>query len=220
MSNKPVPSVPNVNPNDLFAIGRDRKRRIEFLRRYFAINPKAVQKEIAEMLGVDERTIKRDMQAIKAAAGERVIDQVPTVAEILETYDIITQDAMADAARVDPASNARAGHRNTALKAQQQMFDALVRLGYLREAPKEVRYGGSPGSGPIRLTLEGEANAAVLEFHEVDDDTAGRGVDDVYPAPSDAEGDAQTDGVSGSRCGVDPPYHAVSDDKGGGWGMA
>lgn len=146
---EPAESVDSVSPEDWATIGRDTKRRRELLRRLFAINPNLVQKDLAAQFHVDDETISRDMKVIRAAAGERALDQVAEVGETLEQLASITRDAMADAPQVQVDSNARAAHRNTALKALDQKVNVLFRLGYWAEAPKRHLLGQEPDAEPV-----------------------------------------------------------------------
>jgi len=151
---KPVETVDSLTPEDWASIGRDTKRRRQLLARLFAINPNLVQKDLAVQFHVDDETISRDMKIIRAAAGERALDQVAEVGETLEQLASITRDAMADAPQVQVDSTTRAAHRNTALKALDQKVNVLFRLGYWAEAPKRHLLGQDPEADPLRFVLE------------------------------------------------------------------
>lgn len=146
-------SSDSLTPGDWATIGRDMKRRRELLRRLFAINPHLVQKELARQFQVDEDTIGNDMRVIRAASGERALDQVAEVGETLEQLAQITQGALADVPQVQADSNTRAAHRNTALKALDQKVNVLFRLGYWAEAPKRHLLGQDPEADPIELLI-------------------------------------------------------------------
>ena len=147
-------SSATLTPEDWATIGRDTKRRRELLARMFAVNPHLVQERMAELFQVNRDTISDDMKIIRAAAGERALDQVAEVGETLEQLASITRDAMADAPQVQVDSNARAAHRNTALKALDQKVNVLFRLGYWAEAPKRHLLGQDPEADPLRFVLE------------------------------------------------------------------
>ncbi len=114
------------------------------LRRLFAINPHLVQRDLARKFEVDEETISRDMKVIRAAAGQRAEDQTAEVGETLEQIAQIVEGALGDVPRVQADSNARAAHRNTALKALEQKVNVLFRLGYWTEAAKRHLIGEDP----------------------------------------------------------------------------
>ena len=155
-------SSDSIRPEDWAAIGRDTKRRRELLSRLFAVNPRLVQKEIAKQFQVDEDTIGNDMRIIRAAAGERALNQVAEVGETLEQYARITKDALADAPQVQVDSNARAAHRNTALKALDQKVNVLFRLGYWQEAAKQINLSGMLDLS-VLSQLSPETRTAVTE---------------------------------------------------------
>jgi len=104
--------------------------------------------EVAELLGVSETTVKRDLAAVRARgrsllrkAQEAQVGVLDAGLEACAEFDAATRQAWADCLAAPEGSPARARFLNIVLKSIEQRVKILQSLGLMEKVPEEVLLG-------------------------------------------------------------------------------